>query len=166
MLDALAVIRKVVEEHHGIRGNMKLAGESVNDLEAIFSLQKAEASWSLASTDMLSEKQNKMQQTLSLLEEGLKNHFAFEEKTLPPLLGELLMRALILDHTEIAREIGKVKSIAVDTQLDEFSREELLSQKSRIWQAIDRLYQTVEEHATREEVILKMVKKAVETPLV
>ena len=166
MLDALAIIRKVVEEHHSIRRNMKLAGESVNDLEAIFSLQKAQASWTLASTDMLSEKLNKMQQTVSLLEEGLKNHFAFEEKALPPLLGELLMRALILDHAEIAREISKVKSIAVDTRLGELSREELLSQKSRIRQATDRLHQTVEEHATREEVILNMAKKAVETPLV
>ena len=162
MLDNLAIISRVLDEHHTIRGNVKLVGESVNDLEALFSLRKAYADWTQSSIDTLVEKQKKLQQIVSFLEEGLKNHFAFEEKALAPLFGELLMQALIFEHREIKGRLEEAKSVVADTQLVKLSREELLSKKSHIQQVISGICQMVEEHATKEEIILKMMKVALE----
>ena len=109
MADNLAIIKRVIEEHLTIRGHVKLVGDSVTDLEALFALQKARPNWVLSQLEALSERQKKLQQTLSFLDEGLKNHFGFEEKVLPPLFGELLMRALIFEHREMGKEISEAK---------------------------------------------------------
>jgi len=163
MSDNLVVIKRIREAHNTIKGHLKLVGDTVTDIEALFSLQKAHAGWSLSSTEALAENQRKLQQTLSALEEGLKNHFGLEEKALPPLLGELLMLALTLEHQEIAKLIGKAKSMVTDTKLEGLSQEKLLSKKSEIQRVIGNILQTVEEHAAKEETLLKMVQKALES---
>lgn len=160
MSDNLVVVKSIIEAHHAIKGHVKLVGDSVSDLEAVFSLQKAQSGWGLSSAEALAEKQARLQQTMSWLEEGLKNHFSFEEKALSPLLGELLMRALILEHREIDKAIGEAKSRMAHSQLEELSREELLSQKSEIQQAIGNICQMIEEHAMKEETLLKMLQRA------
>ena len=162
MADNLKIVNRAIEEHHTIREHTKLVGDSVSDLEALFSLQKARPDWILSSTDALSEKQDKMRQTISALDEGLKNHFSFEEKLFPPLFGELLMQALVLEHHEIKKRIDETKSLLANTKLEGLSRGELLSQKAKIQQKVEDILQLVEEHAGREETILKMLKKALE----
>jgi hemerythrin len=162
MADNLKIVNRAIDEHHTIRGHVKLVGDSVSDLEALFSLQKARPDWILSSTDALSEKQDKLRQTISALDEGLKNHFSFEEKLLPPLFGEFLMQALILEHREIKKRIDETKSLVTNTKLEGLSRRELLSQKAQIQQKVEGILQLVEEHAAREETILKMLKKALE----
>lgn len=162
MADNLTLVNRTIEEHHNIRGNIKLVGDSVSDLEALFSLQKARPDLILGSPDQLTEKQNKLQQTLSYLDEGLKNHFGFEEKLLPPLFGEFLMKALIIDHRAIKKQIDAAKSLVSDTKLEGLSQKELLSRKSRIQQKVDNILQLVEDHAAREETILQMLKRALE----
>jgi hemerythrin len=118
MADNLAIINRTIEEHHTISGHMKLVGDSISDLEALFSLQKARPDWILSSAETLSERQGKLQQTISALDEGLKNHFSFEEKLLPPLFGEFLMQALILEHRGIKKQIDEAKSLVVNTKLE------------------------------------------------
>ena len=78
MSDNLAMIKKIIEAHHTIEGHLKLVGDSENDMEAMFSLQRAQAEWSLSSMESLAENQKKLQQNLSALEEGLKNHFRLD----------------------------------------------------------------------------------------
>ena len=162
MADNLATINSAIDEHHDIRGHVKLVGETVADLEALFTLQTERLEWDVCSPEKMSEKQRELQQKISFLDEGLKNHFAFEEKALPPVLGELLMQALILEHRGIKSQIDEAKNIVSNTKLEGLSQEELLSKKSDIKQIIDRVLQMVEEHATKEEAILKMVKRALE----
>ena len=162
MADNLAIINRTIEEHHTLRGHTKLVGDSMNDLEALFSLQKARPDWILSSPETLSEKQVKLQQTISALDEGLKNHFGFEERLLPPLFGELLIQALILEHREIKKQIDEAKSLLVNTNLAGLKQKELLSQKAQIQQKVESILLLVEEHAGREETILKMLKKALE----
>jgi hypothetical protein len=162
MADNLKIVDRVIKEHHTIREHVKLIGDSVSDLEALFSLQKARPDWILSSMEALSEKQGKLQQTISALDEGLKNHFSFEEKLLPPLFGEFLMQALILEHREIKKRIDETESLLTNTKLEGLSRRELLSQKAQIQQKVEGILQLVEEHAGREETILKMLKKALE----
>jgi len=162
MEDYLAIINRVIEEHQVIRGHVKLVGDSVPDREALSSLEKTRADWVPGRPELLAGKQKKLLQAVSYLEEGLKNHFAFEERALPSLLGELLMRAISLDHQQIIKEIEKDRSIVAETSLGEQSREELLSKEAEIQQTINDLCQLVEEHAFREEAILEMLRRALE----
>jgi hypothetical protein len=163
MADNLKIVNRVIDEHHTIRGHVKLVGDSVSDLEALFGLQKAAPDWILSSPEALPEKQGKLQQTISALDEGLKNHFSLEEKLLPPLFGEFIMQALILEHREIKKSIDDTKSLLANTKLVGLSQRELLSQKGRIQQKVEGVLQLVEEHADKEETILKMLKKTLET---
>ena len=162
MLDGLAIINRVIEEHQAIRKHIKLVGDSVPDREALTTLEKARADFIPGRLEVLTEKQEELQQTLNFLDEGLKNHFAFEGKALPPLLGELPMQGLLLEHREIRNKIDEAKSIVASTKLEGLSREELLSKEANIQQTITGLCQLVEEHTTKEEAILDMVQRALE----
>ena len=162
MEDNLAIVRRIIEEHQAIRQHVKLVGDSLSDQEALNALTRVRADWIPGRLEILSEKQKRMQQTMSALDEGLKRHFYYEERYLPPLLGELLTRALLLDHGEIKKEIDAVKSMMIDTSLEELSRDELLSRESYINRIISNICQVIDEHATNEELLLEMLKRALE----
>lgn len=162
MSDALTIINKVIAEHQLVREHVKLTGDRVNDIEALFTLHKAHSGWTQSSSQTLITKQNELQQAVSFLEQGLKNHFAFEEEALSPLFGELLMKALRLEHEKFRRQIASAKAMLATTKLEGLGQQELLAKKSQIQQAINDLCQMVEEHAGHEEIMLKMIKKALE----
>jgi hypothetical protein len=162
MPDNLAVVTRVILEHHAIREHVKLAGDTVNDIEALFALQKTQSGWSQTSIVALTEKQDQLLQAISFLEQGLKNHFGFEEEALLPLLGELLPKAILHEHDQISRQINSAKTTLTSMKLEGLEQYELLSKKSVIQQDINNLRQAVEEHARHEEVILNMIKKALE----
>jgi hypothetical protein len=162
MPDPLAVVTRVISEHHAIRGHVKLAGDTVNDIEALFTLQRTQSGWSQASIATLIEKRDQLLQAISFLEEGLRNHFDFEEKALLPLFGKLLTKAILHEHHKISRQIRSAKTTLADIKLEGLGQRELLSTRSVIQGNINRLCQTVEEHAQHEETILNMMKKALE----
>jgi hypothetical protein len=162
MPDALAVITRVISEHHAIRGHVKLAGDSVNDIEALSTLHRTRSGWSQTSIATLIDKRNELQQAVNFLEQGLKNHFGYEEKVLPSLFGELLMKALLYEHHEITRQIESVKILLNSTKMEGLEQPDLLSKKSEILLNINNLCQAVEEHAGHEEIILNMIKRALE----
>lgn len=162
MEDYRAMFERIREEHVTIRGNVKLVGDSVSDHEALNALTRARADWVPGRAEILSEKQKRLQQTLSFLGEGLQNHFALEAKYLPPFLGELFMRALLLEHREIAKEIDEARSTAANMKLEGLSREELLLKEAQIQQMVSGLCQAVEEHAAKEETLLEMLQKGLQ----
>ncbi|MFC1908013.1 hemerythrin domain-containing protein, partial [Chloroflexota bacterium] len=153
-------INRVIEWHHTIRKQVKLAEDSITDQEAMLTMEGTKSDWIPSKPKILSEQQQKLQQTMSFLGDGLENHFAYEEKVLPPLLGQLFMRALILDHQEIRKEINEAKQIVTDIKFEGLSRDELILAEMRIQQAIGSIGNFVEEHATKEEIILEMVQRA------
>lgn len=162
MSDKLALITKALQEHHDIRNNVKLAGDSVNDIGALITLQQAQSGWTQSSGEALMAKQNQMQQAINFLADGLKTHFAFEEKAFPPLFGKLLMKALIFEHQEIGRQIDNAGTMLASIKLEGLRQSELLSKKLLIQQSISTLGQRIEEHASHEEIILRMIKHALE----
>jgi hemerythrin len=162
MEDYRAMFERIREEHLSIRGNIRLVGDSVSDQEALNALRKTRADWIPGRADILSEKQKRLQQTLSFLDEGLQNHFALEARYLPPFLGELFMRALLLEHREIGKQVNEAKSMAADMKLEGLSREELLLKEGQIQQIVSGLCQTVEEHAAKEETLLEMLEKGLQ----
>jgi DNA-binding transcriptional MerR regulator len=158
----LAIITRIISEHHAIRGHIKLAGDTVNDIEALLTLQRTQSGWSQTSITALVEKRDQLLQMISFLEEGLKNHFDFEEEVLPLLFGKLLMKAIMHEHHNISGQIGSAKTTLANIELEGLDQRELFSKKSVIQQGIDSLCQTVEEHAQHEETILGMMKKALD----
>jgi hypothetical protein len=159
MADYLATVRRIIEEHHKIRSDVTQVGESANDLVAVFSLQRAYSTWSQSSLEALAEKQDKLKETFNLMAEGLDRHFVFEEKHLPPIFGEILMQALLLEHRKIRQELAEIKS-AVNTRLEGLGQRELLAQRTHIQHVVGDIRQAIEEHAGREEVILRMLERA------
>lgn len=162
MPDALAIITMVISEHRNIREHVKLAGDTISDIEALLTLQKAQAAWSQSSIEALEEKQNRLQQAISFLDEGLRNHFNYEEKTLPPLFGDLLMKSILHEHHEISRQIEDAKTNLNTIKLEGSGLQELLSKKEQMQEITSNICQAVEEHAHHEEIILSMMKKALE----
>jgi len=163
MSDKLAVVRHLVDEHRTIAEHIKLVGDSMSDPEAIFALQKSRGDWIPGRPGAaLPEKQRRLYQLMSSLEEGLTHHFDHEERVLPPILGELLVEALGLDHRELKEEIGNAKSIVADLDIEESSREELLYKESRIREMLGSIIQKKAEHLDREEILLDMARRALE----
>lgn len=162
MADELEIVNRVIEEHHKVRTHLKLVGDSVNDLEGLISLEQAKPDWMLASAALISDKHDRMIQTANSLGEGLKNHFALEEKHLPPILGDLLMQALKLEHADIRKSLDGLQGTLSAIKLKESRSEQLLTSRWSIQQKLDDLHQLIEGHAAREDVILHMAKRALE----
>lgn len=162
MPDNLDTINRLIEWHQSIKGHVKLVGDSITDREALSSLERVRSDWIPGRPEILAEKQNKLLQAISFLEEGLRNHFAYEGRVLPPLLGKLFMRALILDHQGIRKEIKQAKSIVANTSLEGLSRDKLLAEEAHIQQVVGNIGRLVEEHLTKEEVLLEMLQRALQ----
>ncbi len=162
MPDIAAVIKRVIAEHHSIREHVKLTEDTVNDIEALYSLHSAQSGWSQTSITALTEKQDQLLQTVSFLEQGLRNHFSFEEKALPAIFGQLLMRAFLHQHDELDGKIDVVSTALANIKLQGEGQREMFSRRSAIQENIDSLCNTVEEHANHEEIILNMMKEALD----
>ena len=155
MSDYLAKVREILEEHRTIRSDVKLVGDSVSDQEALASLKGVRSDWTPGRLELVSEKQRNLKQTMSFLEEGLRNHFSKEEEVLPQVLGEFLMRALLSEHQEIKEAIGRVKAVAGATKLERMSQEELMANDSELKQVVNSLSQLIERHADKEDMMLE-----------
>jgi hypothetical protein len=162
MADTLAVIKKAIEQHYDIREHLEQAGDSVTDIEALFMLNKTLANWSQSSIREYQDKQVQLLKAVNALEAGLKLHFSFEEKSLPPLLGEVLMQTIIGEHQKIAELLKKAKDEIVGAGAEGLSQAELLAGKTKIQGNIHDIVAAVEEHAGHEETILTIIKKAME----
>jgi hemerythrin len=162
MPDNLATIRKVIEEHQVIRRHLKLVGDTVSDREAVSNLEESRIDWIPGRPQSLVEIRENLQQALSSLDEGLKNHFAFEEKNLPSLLGELFMKSIRLDHQEIRKALQQTKTMSTDTRLMGLSRDELMHKEAETQQTISNLIQLIEDHAAKEETLLEMLLRVLE----
>jgi len=162
MNDTLHVIERAIEEHHHIRAGLKHAGDSVTDIEAMFTLHKEYAKWSQSSVKELKDKQGELLKAIGTLEQGLKRHFGFEEESLPPLLGEVLMKTITQEHGEITGLLNKAKDSLRERTLEGLNQRALLSKKAEIQANIRQIIEVVEEHAAHEETILRMIQKALE----
>jgi len=162
MSDSLAKIKEIIAEHQTVRSNVKLVGDSISDQEALNSLKSARSDWSPGQLELLAEKQRKMGQTVSFLDEGLKNHFVKEEEVLPSFLGGFLMQALLLEHEEIKKAISRAKSMAGGSRLGDLSQAELKSVDAGMRQVVSNLTRLIETHADKEDMMLEMVERTLD----
>jgi hypothetical protein len=163
MSDSLAEIREIIAEHQSVRSNVKLVGESVSDQEALNSLRSTRSDWTPGQFELLAEKRRKLAQTVSLLDEGLKTHFAREEKVLPSFLGDFLMQALLLEHGEIKKAIGEARLAAGGGGGPEgASQAELEKLDAEMQRVVGSLSRLIETHADKEDMMLEMVQRTLD----
>jgi hypothetical protein len=162
MEDKLDIIKQVNKWHKTIRGHIKLVGDSISDQEALITLLITRADWLPEQLEDLEEKRVNLQQTISYLDEGLRNHFEFEEKALPSVLGELFFQALNLEHQEIIGTIDKAKLLVADTHFKGVNRDVLTNRAAEMKDVIDDIGKMIEEHAVKEEVLLGMLKRTLQ----
>lgn len=160
--DYLGIINAIIAQHHALMGQVKLAEGRTNDLEALFNLQRAYAHWTQSSMDTLLEKQDKLEEIRSKLHNGLERHFGFEEKYLPPILGEFLMQSIIDTHHAIMEQFRQAKPVMTDPRLREMKHEELLIYKLNVEQVVSQLVEAIEKHLATEEILLGMLKPVLE----
>jgi regulator of sigma D len=160
MASEIEIINQVIAQHQIIRLNLQGVQSSLTDFDALFSLQKAQSRWVQSSVDKLSDQKRQLQVALNQVQKGLDGHFSWEEQVLPPLFGEVLMKALLFVHGEIKRQIEQTISTVDNSNIEGLDQKNLLAQKSRLHEATAAISRMVEEHATLEEQILGMMKKA------
>jgi len=162
MTDALEAVKKVISEHSMITDHLKLTAGKMNDIDAIFALEttKRKAAWGSTSVTELIKKRDQLLQTIDLLEDGLKNHFGYEEVVLPLVFGELLMEPILRKHHEILGQIENAKTTLIN--LERMDQDELSSRRTVVLESVNNLCQTVEDHAHHEETVLNMMKKVLE----
>ena len=158
----LTVVKHLVSEHQTTKKHSKTVKESLTELEAVSLLRKAHAEWIPGRMESAEEKQGKLNQLMIELEEGLMNHYDFEERVLPPILGELLSEAIALEHLELREQMNAVKSAIAGIVLKGLDREDLLAKEHHVQQMIESLRQRTEEHLAKEEAILRMAQSALE----
>jgi len=162
MPEALEVIKNVISQHDKVTEHVKLTGDKMNDIDGVFSVQRAayKVAWSASSVTELIEKRDQLLLTINILEDGLKKHFSYEEKVLPLVLGELLVKGILHDHNEIAERIGN--AITCLLNLGGLDNDELLSKRKELVQTINDLREAVVNHAHFEEEVLNKIKKSLE----
>jgi hypothetical protein len=163
MTDAITIIDRVIKEHHKISDNIKMAGDSLNDVEASFAISKAYSGWTQSAAGELAARRDQLIQALSALEQGLTTHFDYEEKNLPPLFGEVLMKAVLHEHREVRQKIESARKNIADIEIDSGDSQQLLSRKTVVQESVNHLLQAVEEHAGHEETVLLMIRDGLES---
>lgn len=162
MIDYLEQIDRIIAEHQMIKGHLRLVGDSTSDQEALITLKSARSEWTPQRVDIISEKMNKLSRTVGSLKEGLLNHFQLEEDILPPILGKILMQALLREHQEIMGKISEINSIIASPRMEKLSQDELAKQDTVLSQMTVNLCRLIEGHAEKEEQMLDMAKQVLQ----
>lgn len=162
MMGSVAAINGVIAGHHSTHARIRLAGDSISDEEAVASLKGARTDWIPGRPSMPALRQRRLDQTLSYVREGLSNHFAVEEALLPLLLDQMLMRALMLDHRRIIEKIDEASAVVTQLDLTQLGRTELLVRECEIRGMIDNICHLIEDHATKEDIVLDFMLKALQ----
>jgi hypothetical protein len=156
----LKILDRVIAEHQIIRRNLQGVQSSVTDYDAFYSLQQAQSGLAQSAVEKLSEEKTNIMASLSRIKKGLDNHFAFEESALPPLFGEVFMKALLVVHAEIKEYMAKAIVMVEQAPVEGADQKEILDHKSNLQAATTNLGEMIEEHANLEEQMLRMLKKA------
>lgn len=162
MKDALEVINSVLSQHSTITDHVKDTSNKMNDIDAIFDVQREtyKVAWSSSSVADLLEKRDQLREKIQVLEDGLSKHFAYEEKVFPLVLGEILLKDILSDHSKVSEQTEKVKKCL--NSLQGLEKDELYSKRTELLESVNKLSDTITNHAHNEDRVLNMIKKVFE----
>ncbi len=158
-MDELEILQLTREEHNRVKSNLITVGQAVNDMEAVFRLQHADAEAGQQSIKGFLQNLWRLRDIVETLALGMERHFFFEEQNLPPVLGPNLMEGLAREHEEIRAKFLSCQVLLRQDTLD-YTTDQVLSLRTSIQTAIGDLIGMLESHAAKEEAIFSMVEKA------
>lgn len=140
-------------EHIAIRGQMELVRGLTREWESL--LTSAEPiKHGDEQYKTLTDKLASLRQAMGYLEDGLRNHHGHEAALMPPLVGDLLWKAIWLEHAEILKMMNEINSLVLKASLEAF-----LEKGTNTIQKIDDLRSFASAHSIREDGILLFLKK-------
>ena len=153
----LSAINDVMHEHEAIDASIKSLRNSNHDLADAFDLlQKSD--WTQGNANLLLDKLSNLKDRLSDLEEGLKIHFKLDEAAFLPMMGDLMVRAIRIDHQEMVEQLDEIHQLIVgitDQTIKEIG--------PGIVRKTDSLIQSIETHVGREADMLQLISKVFKT---
>jgi hypothetical protein len=108
--NALLVIESLINEHTAINGHMQSVCGLLDNWDENLSFKKLQPE----KEQSLNQKGVNLKQTMSYLDEGLKQHHQHEEELLPAIAGEPVLEALKVEHGEITKQLGEINFILRD----------------------------------------------------
>ena len=159
MENALEIIDNVVAQHAAITGHVTDTGTRMNDMDAIFNVQKEsyKVAWSSLSVADLQEKANQLEDKVQELEEALTRHFTYEERVFPLIMGEILLKDILDAHAKIKDQISNAKKQI--NSLEGLEKDELFESRTVLLESVNGLREEITNHAHAEEDILNLLKK-------
>jgi hypothetical protein len=162
MLEAIEIINNVIAQHQKITEVVKTTGSRMNDIDAVFSVQNStwQVAWMTTTMPKLLEKRAPLLNTINILGDGLKKHFEYEQKVLPLVMGEQLMKDILHDHDRVMAQVETTRTFLAG--LDSLKPEDFPTERLVLIGNIDGLRNLVLNHARYEEIILNDIKKIFE----
>ncbi len=137
MANRLTTINEMKDEHEAIRAQTDMVRRNMDRVLPDPDKAKAAAI-----------------QEIEWLREGVKNHYSHEEEVLPDMLGDLMMKALVVEHRRIQAQF--------DTILRRMSDSTGKGNASEIKAMVEDACRLIEEHSLREDAILYLLQRALE----
>ena len=153
MYQGRVTIDSLISEHVAIRGHMEYLRGLTREWERLLTSKgpiKNGGEQDKALTDKLAN----LRQAMGYLEDGLRNHHSHEATIMPPLVGDLLWKAIWLEHSEMLKMTNEIKSLVLNASLEAF-----LDKGTYTMQKIEDLRSFASTHSIREDGILLFLKK-------
>ena len=161
-MDNLEIIQQVLAQHQVIMGQLKSAGDTVSDMEALLRLETARTDLTMGFQQTLAEKQRQLEKMIEPIDQGLRKHYAFEEEMLPPLLGPILTEALIFEHKQLLLLMEQTTTFVKGIGVQGLIRAEEMKNESLIYDRLDNLRRHKLDHLNREEAVLLTLQNVIE----
>lgn len=153
-MEDLEIIRSVMDQHKVLADQIYSVGVSLSDKDALLRLERAQAELAVNFRRPLSERLASLIEHMTVIDQGLRNHYAFEEEKLPPLLGPLLTKALKIEHQDLLSDMQKVMFTIKNTRLEGLSHIDEISQEAIMSSSLRDLQSKKLDHQKREEALL------------
>lgn len=153
MYERMPNIESLMNEHSAIRGQMELVRVLTQEWDKLLAPQENV----LKSAEKLStvaEKRRSLTQAVGYLEDGLKHHHSHEEAVMPPLSGDLIWKAIQLEHGEMLESLDRIDNLLLNSDIESF-----IEKGSEITHFIDNLVRMISSHSIREDAIFYFLRK-------
>jgi hemerythrin len=159
--DDIVIVYGLLHEHEAIIQNALQIKNAINEPEAKF-LQTV-GHWSEELVQEITTAYSNVQRAMLNINQGLQQHFEKEEKELAPIIGSLLIKALGQEHSELLKKFTKARIQVNESNLEKLSREELLAKSYDIRNATISIFDQIESHIAKEDVILQLLRGIITT---
>lgn len=158
--DGISAIDTLIFEHDAIRHHMRTLNRIAKEEEELF--LEVVGGWRPAQLEAAKEKQVNLDNYLINLHEGVSRHEALEGRTMPSLVGDLVMEGFWMEHRELREQLGKVENLLSLKGIGQLGPEQLGKRAVELRFVLDYLRKLLESHLTGEETVLGLVKKVLE----